>query len=138
MSDEQDIRWMQRFSNYQKALRELEQEIKITSAKTPTKLEKKGLIQTLEYTYELAWKILKDFLEAQGDRIHGPRDAIRLAFNRGVIENGQTWMDMIDSRNETVHTYNENTAEKIYRKIIDAYCDEFLALEKTMLARMVE
>ena len=138
MSDEQDIRWMQRFSNYQKALRELEQEIKITSAKTPSKLEKKGLIQTLEYTYELAWKILKDFLEAQGDRIHGPRDAIRLAFNRGVIENGQTWMDMIDSRNETVHTYNENTAEKIYRKIIDAYCDEFLALEKTMLARKVE
>lgn len=135
MNSKQDIRWLQRFSNYQTALRELEEEIEITTAKTVSKLEKKGLIQTFEYTYHLAWTTLKDFLEAQGDKIHGPRDAFKIAFNRDIIEDGQAWMDMIDSRNQMSHTYNKDTADKIYHKIVDDYCSEFLALEKFMLAR---
>lgn len=121
-----DIRWLQRFSNFTKAVEQLGRFLK---KKELNELEKQGLIQAFEYTYELAWNTIKDYFENQGETdIHGSRDAIRLAFKRGLIKNGDTWMDMITSRTLTSHTYNEKIAEKITNLIVNTYYTEFLAL----------
>ena len=96
-------------------------------------LEKQGLIQSFEYTYELAWNTLKDYFEAQGEsNIHGSRDVFRLAFRRGMIEDGETWMDMIKSRTLTAHTYDEEIAEKIAADITTRYYPEFVTLATQM------
>ncbi len=87
------------------------------------------MIQSFEYNYELAWNTLKDYFEAQGEtNILGSRDAFRLAYKRGLIENGETWMQMITSRTLTSHTYNEDTAEKIAKDTETIYYDEFVKL----------
>ncbi|MBN1930729.1 MAG: nucleotidyltransferase substrate binding protein [Desulfobacterales bacterium] len=117
--EKKDIRWKQRFSNYKKALRQLE---KFIDKGNLTELEKQGLIKVFEYTYELAWTTLKDFLEYRGQTdIYGSRDAIRKAFELGLIDDGENWMDMLESRNKTSHTYNEEIAEEICRAIVDIY-----------------
>jgi len=119
----EDIRWKQRFSNYQKALRQLQ---KFIDKGELSELEEQGLIKSFEYTYELAWNTLKDFLEFQGHSdIFGSRDAIRKAFQLGIIEDGEVWMDMIKSRNRTSHTYNEDTAREISRTVISVYYNAF-------------
>jgi nucleotidyltransferase substrate binding protein (TIGR01987 family) len=121
-----DIRWVQRLNNFEKALNQLTKFIDKTEL---NELEKQGLIQAFEYTYELAWNTIKDFLESQGEtEIFGSRDAFRLAFKRGLIENGETWMEMITSRQMTSHTYNEEIAEQIAGNIILVYHNEFRKL----------
>lgn len=118
-----DIRWIQRLSNYSKALRQL---TKFIEKGDLNELEQQGLIQAFEYTFELAWNTIKDFFESQGETgILGSRDAFRLAFRRGLIEDGETWMNMITSRTLTSHTYNEETAEKIATSVQTLYFDEF-------------
>ena len=121
---DRDVRWIQRFSNFNKALNQLSRFIDKGEL---NELEKQGLIQSFEYCYELAWNTIKDFYESQGEMgIQGSRDAIRLAFRRGLIENGEIWMDMIKSRALTAHTYNEDIAEEIGRAIFNQYFPEFL------------
>lgn len=123
-----DIRWVQRFSNFSKALKQLN---KFIEKGKLNELEKQGLIQAFEYTFELAWNTIKDYFEAQGEtEIHGSRDAFKLAFNRGIIEKGEIWMDMIKSRSLTSHTYNEEVAEKIASDIEKFYVAEFTALHE--------
>jgi len=96
-------------------------------------LEKQGLIQSFEYTYELAWNVLKDYFELQGETgLHGSRDVFRLAFRRGIIEDGETWMDMVKSRTLTTHTYNEDIANKIAADIFDRYYPKFISLRSMM------
>ena len=122
----QDVRWIQRLNNFSKALARMTAFIEKDEL---NELEKQGLIQAFEYTYELAWNTLKDYFEAQGETgIHGSRDVFRLAFRRGLIENGEAWMDMIKSRMLTSYTYNEEIAEKIARDVAGVYFREFLAL----------
>jgi len=122
----QDIRWIQRFNNFEKALSQL---TKFIEKGNLNEFEKQGLIQAFEYTYELAWNTLKDYFEGQGDvNILGSRDAFRLAFKRGLIENGETWMKMIASRIATSHTYNENVAEEIAKDTENLYYGEFVKL----------
>ena len=126
----QDIRWIQRFNNFSKALGQLR---KFIEKGALNELEKQGLIQAFEYTYELAWNTIKDYFEDQGEtNIHGSRDAFRLAFQRGLIEDGETWMDMIRSRSLTSHTYNEDIAEKIAADITNRYFPEFMGLQSKM------
>lgn len=128
--DTQDIRWIQRFSHFTKALSQL---TKFIEKGKLNELEKQGLIQAFEYTYELAWNTLKDYLEAQGDTdIFGSRDALRLAFRRGLIEDGETWMDMLKSRTLTSHSYNEEIAEEIATAVTDRYFQEFVKLHADM------
>ena len=125
---DRDVRWIQRFSNFNKALNQLSRFIDKGEL---NELEKQGLIQSFEYCYELAWNTIKDFYESQGEMgIQGSRDAIRLAFRRGLIENGEIWMDMIKSRAMTAHTYNEDVAEEIGRAIFNQYFPEFLNFRK--------
>jgi len=120
-----DIRWEQRFANYRKALAQLQ---KFVDKGELSDLEKQGLVKAFEYTYELAWNTLKDFLEFKGQSdLYGSRDAIRKGFELGLIEDGQGWMDMLKSRNTTSHTYNEEVAEEICKAVNESY---FLLLTK--------
>ncbi|MEZ5042027.1 MAG: nucleotidyltransferase substrate binding protein [Saprospiraceae bacterium] len=146
MENREDIRWKQRFSNYNKALVKLSEAVHMVEKDfyRDGKFDKKkfeqaddiiveGLIQRFEYTHELAWNVMKDFLESRGDTgIYGSRDATREAFQKELILDGDTWMDMIKSRNKSSHTYNEETAMEIFLKTIEAYHPCFIALQSKM------
>ncbi len=128
-----DIRWQQRLNNFNLALNELTEAVDLQKQRPLSKLEEQGLIQVFEYNYELAWNVIKDFYEAQAETgIQGSRDAIRLAFKRGLITNGHLWMEMIKSRILTSHTYNRETATKIVTQIINEYYDAFCSLNKKL------
>lgn len=87
---------------------------------------KEGLIQRFENTHELAWNVMKDYTEYQeNSTIGGSRDASREALQLKIISHGEIWMDMIQSRNKTSHTYNEETANEIYTKILKEYYPVF-------------
>lgn len=121
-----DVRWIQRLQNFMKAVRQL---TKFIGQGDLNELEEQGLIQSFEYTYELAWNTLKDLFEEQGEsNILGSRDTFRLAFKRGLIEDGEIWMEMITSRSLTSHTYNEEIARAIVQSIRTAYFGEFVKL----------
>lgn len=126
----QDVRWIQRLNHFSKALSQL---TKFIEKGALNEFEKQGLIKSFEYTYELAWNTLKDYFETQGEtNIHGSRDAFRLAFKRGLIEDGEIWMDMIKSRIMTSHTDNEDVAEKIADGIVNRYFSAFVTLQTKM------
>ena len=128
-----DIRWQQRLTNYSKALRQLEKAVNEARDRKLSELEKQGLIQAFEFTHELAWNVMKDYFRYQGNTsVHGSRDATREAFSNGLIDDGDTWMEMILSRNETSHTYNEGTVEEIFSLIVEKYYKAFVDFERTM------
>ncbi|HPM02767.1 MAG TPA: nucleotidyltransferase substrate binding protein [Candidatus Cloacimonadota bacterium] len=123
---EQDIRWIQRLSNYEKAFNNLSKAVELATERDLSDLEKQGLIQSFEFTFELAWNVIKDFFENQGETsIYGSKDAFRMAFRRGLITKGDYLMESIKSRQLTSHTYHEETANKIYHNIIDKYHEAF-------------
>jgi len=127
---QEDIRWIQRFQNYEKAFLQLS---KFIEKGDLSEFEKKGLIKSFEYTYELAWNVMKDYLIYQGiSGILGSRDAIKQAFNKGLIKDGQLWINMIQDRIKTVHTYDEEAAEQVEHQIISVYFDLFSDLYQTM------
>lgn len=128
----EEIRWKQRYSNFEKALARLTEAIRENEG-TESNLIKEGIIQRFEFTHELAWKVLKDFLNFEGYReISGSRSASRKAFSIGLIDHGEIWMDMIESRNNTVHTYQDNILEHEFDKIIQIYHKELIKLQQTM------
>ncbi|MFZ4560132.1 MAG: nucleotidyltransferase substrate binding protein [Saprospiraceae bacterium] len=131
---EQDIRWKQRFHNYEKSFHQLKE---IMGRGELNDLEAQGLIKCFEYTYELAWNLMKDYLIYQGvTGITGSRDAIRHAFNQGLISEGELWMRMVDDRILTVHTYHEETAKRVEDHIKNDYFALFEALYHQMKARL--
>ncbi|MCC6300831.1 MAG: nucleotidyltransferase substrate binding protein [Anaerolineales bacterium] len=128
----EDVRWIQRFNHYTKALSQM---TKFIQKGKLNELEEQGLIQAFEYTYELAWNTLKDYFESQGEtNLYGSRDAFRLAFQRGLIEDGETWMDMVRSRTLTGHTYNEEVAKQISTAVSQRYFQQFEKLHETLKA----
>jgi nucleotidyltransferase substrate binding protein (TIGR01987 family) len=125
-----DTRWKQRFYNYQKAIVQL---TKFIEKGELSELEEQGIIKAFEYTYELAWNVIKDYYEEQGEvSIQGSRDALRLAFQRGLITDGDNWMNMIKSRIASVHTYNLEVAQQINQDIHDIYFQLFIELKEKM------
>ena len=133
-----DVRWKQRFSNFKKALARMTAAVEQGEQAPLSFLEEQGLVKGFEFTYELAWKVIKDFYEYQGDSgIMGSRDAFRLAFRRELIEDGDVWMEMIKSRNETSHTYDEEVKDKVVRAVLDLYYPEFLKLQEKLDALCV-
>jgi nucleotidyltransferase substrate binding protein (TIGR01987 family) len=129
----QDIGWQQRFQNFLKAFSLLEEAVKKHQNQGISDLEEQGLIQRFEFTHELAWNVLKDYFEYQGNAdITGSRDATREAFNKGLIEDGEGWMEMIKSRIKSSHTYNEDIAKEIAKNIVEWYYVLFLSFEKKM------
>lgn len=130
---EQDVRWIQRFNHYHKALSQLREAVELAQHRPLSKLEEQGLIQAFEFTHELAWNTLKDFLQNRGvQNLYGSKDATREAFKVGLLENGMAWMDMINSRNMSSHTYDEGTAAKIVFAIRNSYYLEFEALRSKL------
>jgi len=130
MKTEDDIRWVQRFDNYQRALAQL---TKFINKGELNELEEQGLIQAFEYTHELAWNVLRDYLREQGNpNIHGSRDATREAFKLELIRDGDSWMDMIRDRNRTSHTYNQETAQAIATNITGRFFKLFVMLQEKM------
>ena len=124
--ESKDVRWEQRFSNYRKALQQLKEAVELKKTRPFSNLEKQGMIQAFEYTHELAWKTLKDFLKSRGNiQIYGSRDATREAFQLGLLEDGELWMKMLQSRNITSHVYDESTAEEMINLISDSYYEAF-------------
>lgn len=132
----QDIRWKQRLSSYGKARERLEAAVRLATTRDLSELERQGLIQAFEFVFELAWNVLKDYFLYQGNpEITGSRDAIRTAYKLGLIDDGEGWMEMIQSRNRTAHTYNESVAAEIAGKILNRYHLLFEGFEATMRAR---
>jgi nucleotidyltransferase substrate binding protein (TIGR01987 family) len=128
-----DVRWKQRLQNFTLALTELSEAVTLSKSRPLTKLENQGLVQGFEITHELAWNVLKDYFLFQGNaNINGSRDAAREAFNKGLIKNGEAWMEMIQSRNQSSHTYNKKTADEIVEKILKQYYQEFVSLRAKM------
>lgn len=126
MASSKDIRWHQRLTNFKKALSQLKKFI--DKGDKLNELEEQGMIQAFEYSYELAWKTLKDFYEYQGESsIQGSKDAFKLAYERGVITDQDLWRRMLEDRNRTVHSYNEETADEIAAAILSEY---YAAYEK--------
>lgn len=131
----EDIRWKQRFDNFDKAFSDLKAEVALRQTRPLSKLEEKGLIQSFEYTHELAWNVLKDYLAdvAGTTGLLGSKDTTREAFKRGLITNGETWMDMIKSRNLTSHVYDQATAKAIADDISQRYLAQFAELHTHFL-----
>lgn len=136
-----DIRWKQRLDNYLKAFQTLHRAVELASQRDLSELEQQGLVQGFEFTHELAWKVLKDYLEEQGVAgIIGSKNATREAFKNGLIEDGEAWMAMIKARNISSHTYNLVIAEEIVEDILRRFYPAFaqLASKFTTLAAQTE
>jgi len=133
----QDIRWQQRFDNFNRALKQLTAAVELAAQREFTQLEKQGVIQAFEFVHELAWNVLKDLLEFEGIQgIVGSRGTVREAFKRGLLADGELWLDMIDKRNLTSHTYNAELAQDMVNTIIHGYYPNFMALQQTLQQRM--
>ncbi len=114
----EDIRWKQRFQNFERAFIFLK---KARELGTYDDLQRAGLIQSFEFTFELAWKTLKDYLQEQGMQVQYPREAIKHSFSTGLIEDGNLWIQMLDKRNELTHLYNEEQAKNALHAIRELY-----------------
>jgi len=121
------IRWQQRFQNLEKAFKQLERGLAIEN---PSDIEQQGIIKSFEFSFELSWKTLKDYLEAQGITCQFPRDVIKKAFQHQIIIEGDLWLDMLGKRNLLAHTYDEALALEAYRLIKDDFSPELRKLVK--------
>jgi nucleotidyltransferase substrate binding protein (TIGR01987 family) len=126
MSNDPDVRWHQRLQSFGQAFDRLSGGARLAGERDLSSLEEQGLIQAFECTHELAWNVLKDYLESQGVQgVVGSKGATREAFKNGLLADGEVWMDMIKSRNQTSHTYNEKTANEIAEAILTRYYAQF-------------
>ncbi len=131
MDNLKEIRWKQRFENFDKSYKLLK---KYSNKPITTELERAGIIQFFEMTFELAWKVLKDYLESEGYMVKSSRETVKQAFQIGLIDNGHIWIDALSNRNLTTHTYDEELADKMTKEILVSYLPE---LDK-MYNRLVE
>jgi nucleotidyltransferase substrate binding protein (TIGR01987 family) len=129
----EDIRWEQRFSNFNKALNKLSQAVALAGKEELSELEVEGLIQRFEYTYELAWKTLQDLIKQQGlTDINVPGQVLTQAFQMGLINNAESWRRLKKSRELTSHTYDSETAQIIAEAIINEYFELFKFLQEKL------
>ncbi len=117
--EEQDVRWEQRFQNFEKSIHYLEISMQI---KNPDIIQQAGMIHFFEMTFELAWNTIKDYLQAQGfNNIKSPRSALKKAFEIDLIEDGNSWLELLTNRNLTAHTYDEEKANEVINLIRQEY-----------------
>ncbi len=116
--NQKEVRWKQRFENYKKAFAVLEKAVQIEN---PSEVEKGGIVQFYEMTFELAWKTLKDYNEAQGFITKSPREAIKQAYQMDIIDDGHRWMEALQDRNVTAHMYDEKNIIEIISRIKSEY-----------------
>ena len=126
----QDVRWRQRSSNFRRALARLVEAVDLSVQRPLSDLERQGLIQAFEFTHELSWKTLKDFLASRGvEELYGSRDTTREAVAQGLVRDGEAWMEMIRHRNLSTHTYDEGTVQEIVTAVVSRYLRAFQELE---------
>ncbi|GGB58037.1 nucleotidyltransferase [Lentibacillus populi] len=130
MDQSKEIRWKQRFENFSRSYKLL---VKYAEKPIETELERAGIIQFFEMTFELSWKVLKDYLEMQGYKVSSPREAIKQAFQIDLIENGHVWMEALTKRNLTTHTYDEEMAKEFVEEITVVFLPEFKLLYERLL-----
>lgn len=131
--ENQDVRWKQRFEHFMKAFKQLKNAFELQKEREFTELELQGVIQAFEVSQELSWKVMKDFLEEQGKTdLFGSKNAVREAFNVGLITNGEVWLEMIKSRNLTSHIYDHNEIIAILEVILNTYLPVFNEFEDKM------
>ncbi len=118
MENLKSIRWKQRFQNLDKAFCQLKTAVQLTE---PSELEILGIIQSFEFTFELSWKTIKDFLEAQGVECAYPREVLKQAYHYNIISDGEQWLEMLSKRNLLAHTYDENLAKEAHQLITNEY-----------------
>lgn len=134
--EEKTERWRQRLATFGKALARMDEVVTLWHSRKLSDLERDGMIQRFEYTQELAWKLLKNYIEYQGEaQLGGSRDTIRQAFRLGLIENSEPWFDMLESRNLTSHVYDEATEMTVIERIVDTYYPILSLLHAEMLKR---
>jgi nucleotidyltransferase substrate binding protein (TIGR01987 family) len=121
-------RWEQKLNSYRKALSRLAEVVNVAKNRQLNDFEADGMIQRFEFTFELAWKLMKSYAEYQGTdkEIMGSRDAVRWAFENKLISDSDVWMEMIKRRNDTSHTYDEDTAAEVVFRIKDFYYQAFV------------
>ena len=130
-----DTRWLQRLDSFKRARQQFQSAVDLHQSRQLSELEQQGLIQAFEFTHELAWNVMKDYLRSLGsDSLIASRDSTRAAFKAALIEDGESWMDMIVSRNLSSHTYNRDTATALVQKITGVYASLFATLELKMSA----
>ena len=129
MENLKEIRWKQRFENFDKSYKLLK---KYSNQEITTELERAGIIQFFEMTFELAWKTLKDYLEYLGISLNtgSPREVLKESYSHNLIENGDIWINMMLSRNSLSHLYDEEESRKIYYEIKNKYIFEIEKLVK--------
>lgn len=133
-ADAQDVRWKQRLQNYSAALRQLSKAVALRQTRDLSELEQQGLIQAFEFTHEMAWKVMKDYLRSLGNtQILDSRDSTRAAFAAELIVDGEGWMAMIEGRNLSVHTYNLDIANTLTQDVVERYFSLFTQFETKML-----
>ena len=113
-----DIRWVQRFQHFEKAYLMLRDSCNIEE---PTPIEEAGIIQVFEFTFELAWKTMKDLLECDGFSPKTSRDVIKLAFQIEWLKDGELWLEALEKRNLMAHSYDETKAKEAVFLIRNRY-----------------
>ncbi len=121
MEELKETRWKQRFANFEKSYGLLK---KYIGKPIDTELEQAGIIQLFEVTFELSWKLMKDYLESQGFIVKSPREAIKQAYQTDMISEGHIWIDALADRNLTNHTYDEKLAKQMVDSIVKIYFQE--------------
>jgi nucleotidyltransferase substrate binding protein (TIGR01987 family) len=128
-----EVRWKQRFENFKNARKQFLSGLELSKSRELSSLEKQGLIQAFEFTQEMSWKVLQDYLKHQGIKeVVGSRDAFRLAFQNQLISNGDLWLDTILTRNQTSHLYDESILDEVFEKVVNQYPILFEQLEARM------
>jgi len=130
---ELDTRWIQRFDNFKRAFLILENAVGVES---PSVLEQGGIIQFFEMTFELSWKLLKDYQEMKGATVQYSRDVLKQAFQSGLISNGHDWIEALEDRNLMSHTYNESVAIEVIKKIRSKYFPLLAELKDTFQEKL--
>ncbi len=116
-----EVRWKQRFENFENAFNKLKMVIEVYKKDNNNEIYQMAMIQAFEFTYELGWKTMKDFLKHEGIKVNMPRETIKQAFTNEIIEDGQVWIDMLEDRNLMSHTYSEENAKTAIDHIVNNY-----------------
>lgn len=132
-----DIRWKQRFDNFNRAILFLGRSLEAVKKDPKDELYRLALIGSFQFCFELGWKTLKDYLSYAGVSVSLPRDVIKQAFHHQLIENGQLWMDMLDDRNLMAHVYDEKKAELAAARIRLEYHKALLQIHAFLKTKLV-
>jgi nucleotidyltransferase substrate binding protein (TIGR01987 family) len=133
----ESLRWKHRFENYTKVLTRLQEALVAISKEPDNHLYEMATIQAFEFTIELGWKLLKDYLTFQGvTEVSLPRDMVRQAFQAQILTDGQAWIDMLEARNKTSHTYDDVQAVKIIQKIQQDFYPALIQVQNYLQERL--